>query len=147
MLRTVLGAVAVGTTLALAAPAGPVTALERYDPTAGLAVHPEWGTITGHGGVLRRGCKTYSYDYDIQPPEEGTWALEVFISDPNGEYVGGGAFEEDFDPERNTGHYKVCRNTTRYGRFTIKAKLTVNSDDRGGQLPPDHFRLRRPHRR
>ena len=30
------------------------------DPLEGLTVHPEWGTVTGQGGVLKRGCRTYT---------------------------------------------------------------------------------------
>jgi hypothetical protein len=149
VLRSALGTAAVATVVALAAPTGPAPALERHDPFGGLTVHPEWGTVTGHGGVLRRGCRTYTYDYAIHPPD-GIWGLEIVISGPDGEHLGGGALAEGYDPETGTGHYTLCRNTTRRGRFTIDAKLSVD-DGYGkitdGRLPTDHFRLRRPHRR
>ncbi len=149
MLRSALGAAAVATVVALAAPAGPVHAAEKRDPFEGLTVHPEWGTVTGHGGVLRPGCHTYTYDYSIHPPD-GIWALEIVISGPNLEHLGGGALAGGYDPEAGTGRFTLCRNTTRHGRFAIDAKLSVD-DGYGritdGRLPTDHFRLRRAHRR
>jgi hypothetical protein len=149
VLRRVLAAAAVTTVATLVIPAGPVHAVERRDPLEGLAVHPEWGSLKGHGGVLRRGCHRYTYSYSITPPE-GIWALEIFISGPNLEALGGGALAEGYDPETGTGTYKLCRNTTRRGRFAIDAKLSVD-DGYGtitdGRLPTDHFRLRRAHRR
>jgi len=133
----------------MVAPTGPASA-ERYDPMAGLAVHPEWGSVTGHSGVLRRGCKKYTYSYAINPPE-GDWALEIFLSGPRFEYLGGGGFLEGGGPEQGTGAYKMGRNTTKRGRFTSEAKLSVAEPGgevtEQGQLPPDHFRLRRPPRR
>lgn len=149
MFRSVLGAAAVATAAVLTLSAGPAGAVEKQDPFDGLAVHPEWGTVTGHGGVLRHGCKAYGYDYDIDPPS-GTWVLEVFVTGPRGEHLANGAFLDGYDPEKGTGTYKLCRRTTEFGRFTIEAKLSVQ-DSAGhtteGQLPPDHYRLRRPHRR
>jgi hypothetical protein len=150
MLRRALGAAVV--TLALAASpatAGAAAAAAPAgggDPTAGLAVHPEWGSVTGQGGVLKRSCHRYTYSYAITPPE-GTWVIEIFISGPGLKHLGGGAFIDGYDPETGSGHYTLCRNTTRYGRFTIVAKLSVD-DGTGhlteGVLPPDTFRLRRP---
>jgi hypothetical protein len=147
----VLGAAAVATAAALALPAGSADAVGERDPYDGLTVHPEWGSVTGHSGVLRHGCKTYTYDYSIHPPD-GIWALEIIVSGPDGESLGGGVFADGYDPKQGTGTYKMCRNTTTYGRFTIKAKLSV-ADENGnhitaqGRLPDDHFRLHRRHRR
>ena len=75
MFRSLAGAAAVATALSLAPVTAPVQAAPRSsDPLDGLAVHPEWGSITGQGGVLRRGCKMYTFTYSIPPPE-GVWAL------------------------------------------------------------------------
>jgi len=123
-------------------------AAARYDPTAGLTVHPEWGWVRGHGGKLRRGCRTYTYSYSIRPPE-GTWAIEVFVTDPRGEHMAAGAFMGGYDPLTGTGRYKLCKVTTRPGRFTIVVKLSVDSgygEITDGMLPPDRYRLRRPRR-
>ena len=111
-------------------------------------MHPEWGSITGKGGVLKRGCHKYTYSYSIQPPE-GIWAIEVFISGPGFKHLAAGAFIDGYDPMTGTGHYKLCRVTTRYGKFKIEAK--VSADDGPGHitegvLPPDTFRLHRPRR-
>src|SRR4051794_41437052 len=126
---------------------GPAAAVERYDPMAGLTVHPEWGSITGHRAVLRRSCKSYTYSYAIDPPA-GTWALEVFIEGPGLHHLAGGAFLDGYDPEVGSGTYKLCRNTTHYGIFKIQAKLSVDDGDGHfveGRLPADTFRLHRRH--
>ena len=151
MLRSVLGAAAAATvaSLALAGSAGPAAAVERPgDPLEGLALHPEWGSVTGQGGVLRRSCHHHRYSYSIDPPE-GYWALEVYISGPGLQHLAAGAFLGGYDPTTGTGRYTLCRNSTRYGTFTIAAKLSVD-DGTGhvteGRLPADKFRLRRPGR-
>ena len=147
MLGSVLGATAAATALTLG-PAGTSGAVQRADPLEGLTVHPEWGSITGRPGVLRKGCRTYHYDYSTSPPE-GVWAIEVHISGPGLESLAAGAFLDGYDPTTGTGHYTLCRNSTRYGRFTIRAKVSVD-DGSGhiteGLLPVDHYRLHRPHR-
>ena len=99
MLRSLLCAAA-ATVLSVLPAVGPAQAAS--DPSAGLQVHPEWGTITGQDGVLRRGCHTYTYSYAIQPPE-GYWAIEVFISGPGLKHLAAGAFLDGYDPTVGTG--------------------------------------------
>jgi hypothetical protein len=148
LLRSVLGT----TVLALVAALGaaPATAAQpRYtDPLAGLTEHPEWGSITGVDGTLRKGCKPYAYSYAITPPE-GVWAIEVYITGPGLTPLAGGAFLDGYDPTSGGGTYKLCRNTTRSGTFTIQAKLSVD-DGYGhiteGKLPPDTFVLKKKKR-
>jgi hypothetical protein len=150
MLRRLAGrvvvAAAVATALSCVLPA-PVDAVPvRHDPMEGLTVHPEWGSVTGTGGMLKRGCRKYTYSYSIDPPE-GTWAIEVFITGPGLKHLAAGAFLGGYDPEIGVGHYKLCKVTTRYGRFTINVKLSVDNGYGGiaeGRLPPDHYRLHRP---
>jgi hypothetical protein len=148
MLRSVLGAAAMAVVLVAPAP-GPVEAAPaRPDPLAGLALHPEWGEVTGKGGVLKRGCRKYTYRYTIDPPE-GIWALEVFITGPGFKHLAAGAYLGPYDPLTGTGHYKLCKVTTRYGRFIIEAKVSVDNgsgDIIEGRLPADHYRLHRPRR-
>jgi len=153
VLRSMLAATAVATALSLVLGPGPVRAAAESaspapppNPLAGLTVHPEWGTVTGKGGVLKRGCHKYTYSYSIQPPE-GIWALEIFISGPGLKHLAAGAFLDGYDPKSGSGRYTICRATTRYGKFKIEAKLSTD-DGSGhtteGRLPGDTFRLRRP---
>jgi len=149
VLRTKLAAAA-ATVLAtvssvLLAPSA-VEAKPSPDPLAGLTVHPEWGSITGKSGVLKRGCHKYAFSYAIVPPE-GIWAIEVFISGPGFKNLAASAFLDGYDPKSGSGHYKLCRVTTRYGKFKIEAKVSVDNGSghiTEGRLPADSYRLRAP---
>ncbi|HEX5086917.1 MAG TPA: hypothetical protein VFV89_03855 [Nocardioides sp.] len=154
MLRSVLGVTAAALVFTLGsgpAPAAsaPAPTKPRPDPLAGVPMHPEWGSVTGTPGILRRGCHTYTFSYTVTPPE-GVWALEVFIIGPGFKNVAGAAFLDGYDPDSGTGSYKLCRPTARYGRFQIEAKVSVD-DGAGhiveGRTATDHYRLRRPHHR
>jgi hypothetical protein len=107
--------------------------------------HPEWGHTSAPSTVLKKGCHDYLYSYDIDPPE-GLWALETFIIGPNGKHLFNSAFNGPYDPKHNTQKFRICKATTRYGRFTIKAKLSVQNGEEyvEGTLPDSHFRLHRP---
>lgn len=107
-------------------------------------VHPKWGSVTAPDAVLKRGCKRYSYTYDIKPPP-GDWALEIFITGPSRKRVASAAWLTP-DPLRATRKFGLCKAVTRFGRFTIKAKLSVQNGQEyvEGWLPPSKFRLHRP---
>ena len=149
----VLGAAAVAAALSLALAPGPVqadpapsSARHSTDPLAGLTLHPEWGSVAGQSGVLRHGCHSYTYSYSIQPPE-GIWSLEIFISGPGLEHLAAGAYIDGYDPKTGSGSYTLCRVTTRYGKFTIEAKLSADNGSghiTEGRLPATTFRLRAP---
>lgn len=130
LLSLVLGAMAA---LGLQAPAG-----------AAEEVHPEWGSTSAPNSVLKRGCRDYTYSYRITPPE-GQWSLELFFKGPNGKRVGSAYFLEGGDPEADTEVLELCRRTTRAGRYTIAAFLSVQNIDETteGWLPESHFRLKR----
>ena len=153
MLRSLLGAAVAATALSLVLAPGPVeaasspeSATASPDPLAGLTEHPEWGSVTGKSGVLKRGCHKYTYSYSIDPPE-GIWALEIFISGPGFKRLAAGAYLDGYDSKTGTGRYKLCRVTTKYGTFKIEAK--VSADDGSGhivdgRLPADTYKLHPP---
>jgi hypothetical protein len=102
----------------------------------------------GHTGardrVLRSSCHNYRYHYVVKAPTND-WVLETFLIDPTGQRLASGAFIAPQDPDRGRGHFRICRNTTVPGRFTIKAKLTWYDgyDEFTKRFDPSHFRLRR----
>jgi hypothetical protein len=136
MRRMLAAAVA---TLALVAGSGTLA------PPASADEHPEWGSTSAPDAVLKRGCHNYTYSYDITPPE-GDWALETFIVGPRGKRLFQDAFLAAGDPKQRSAIFRICKATTRYGRFTIKAKLSVQNGSEyvEGWLPPSFFRLHRP---
>jgi hypothetical protein len=145
VLRSIVGAAAAATTLSLTVGPGPVAA-HRPDPLAGVPYHPEWGSVTAHSGVLKRGCHTYSFKYTVTPPD-GIWAIEVFISGRGSKHVAAGAFLDGYDPTSGSGTYKLCQPTARYGRFRIEAKISVDDgsgDIQEGRTAADFYRLHRP---
>jgi hypothetical protein len=144
----VAGAVAGVLALGIAAPASARPA------SGGDTTHPEWGHVKGKSGVLKHGCHTYSYSYSINPPP-GQWAIETFIvgpPPPRGAgharvHLANGAFIDGYDPENGVGHYILCMPSTRYGKFAIRTRLSVQNGPDGyveGWLPVAHYRLHAP---
>ncbi len=124
------------TVLALVAGSGTLT-------PAAADIHPEWGSTSAKDRPLRKGCHTYRYSYELHPPE-GIWALETFIRGPGGKRLASDGLLGGYDPESGTRPFRLCKVTTRYGRFTIKAKLTWGDYDRTERwLEPRTLRLRR----
>ena len=111
-------------------------------------VHPEWGSTSAPNDVLKRGCRNYTYQYEVRPPEGDNWSLELFFKGPRGKRVASAYFLSGGDPLADTEVVELCRRTTRYGRYTIRAFLSVQdgNDSIEGWLPPTTFRLHRPRR-
>jgi hypothetical protein len=153
VLRSAPGVAAAALTLTLGsglagAASAPAPAKTRPDPLAGVPMHPEWGSVTGTPGVLKRGCHTYTFGYTVTPPE-GIWALEVFVTGPGFKHVAAGGFLDGYDPTSGTGTYKLCQPTVRYGRYQIEAKVSVDDGSGSiveGRTAADFYRLHRPHR-
>ena len=87
----------------------------------------------------------YGLNFAINPPE-GDWAVEVFITGPNGESVASFGLIEGANPEVGETPYKICRVTTSSGVFSVQAKLSVQNGPgqqnyTEGQLPPTTFTL------
>lgn len=114
-------------------------------PAHAVDVKPEWGSVSAENGVLKKGCRTYHYTYEVRPPGDGYWDLGVSVVGPGGRtlfysYVSYGR------PTSGTASYRLCRSETRPGRYKLKALVTVQDDDEliQGRLPTVRFRLRNP---
>jgi hypothetical protein len=138
MLRTLLSALTVAL-FSLGIAVGPAVAAPDEE------VHPEWGSTSAPDAVLKPGCKPYTYSYEVRPPIDGYWSLELFFKGPQGKRVGSAYFVYGTDPLADTTTLRLCRQTTRVGRFSIRAYLSVESgsDSVSGWLPTSHFRLHR----
>lgn len=103
------------------------------------------GTLEAQDGVLRRGCRTYAFTYTVQVPYDD-WMLDTSVRDPRGRGVASQAFLGPYDPRTQRVTYRLCRGSTRPGRFTITGTLVAYDDPAEGttvRLPPETFRLRR----
>jgi hypothetical protein len=109
--------------------------------------HPEWGSTSAPDAVLKKGCRDYTYSYQVSPPE-GYWSLELFFKGPKGKRVGSAYFLYGADPVADTEVLGLCRSSTQTGRYTIKGLLSVQngSETVEGWLPESTFRLHRPRR-
>jgi hypothetical protein len=132
--------VSVTTVLALTTVEMPVASA-----TAAPDIHPEWGDTAAKNATVKRGCHKYEYAYSITPPP-GDWALETFLVGPGGKASGSGYFVTGKDALAGTSSWRLCRRTVKGGRYTIKAKLSIQNgaDLVEGWLPPSKFRLRKP---
>ena len=121
-------------------------------PAPAVAGNADYGRTWRQDGRLKAGCHGYTFNYRVKPAAvlEGSnddWAVELFLVDPDGEGLGTVAKDSDIDPRRGTGRFRVCRESTRPGRFKIRGKLSVFH---WGQLEDEvwikvgRFRLRRP---
>jgi hypothetical protein len=115
------------------------------------AEQPTWGTVAGRSAPYAKGCTPYTYDYTVTPPS-GVWAIEVFVTGPDGVAAAHGAYLDGYDPEVGSGTFQLCRGTTPEGTFTITAKVSVENRpvDPGpdgvfeGMLPASTFTIVAP---
>src|SRR6476620_884563 len=133
-----------------------VLALVLATAAPGAASTPAYGRTGERDGVLRHGCHPYRYHYVVTTPTQD-WTLETFLVDPGGNRLASGAFSAQSDPEHGRSHWRICRTSTRPGRFTIRAKVTWYTNEPGplglpgtgttkkhvAWFKPSHFRLRR----
>lgn len=106
------------------------------------AVQPS-GSTRAPDGVLRKGCRRYSFDYTVTTQHDD-WTLETSIRDRTGRAVASHALLGPGDPKAGRKTFTLCRWSTRPGRFRIRAKLTSYDSSQGSavQLPVSTFRLR-----
>ncbi len=103
-----------------------------------------YGHTGAPNGVLRAGCHGYRYHWRIHPPTND-WLLETYLRGPGGKHLASGMFDSDSEHKRDHSAFRLCRYSTRPGRFTIRAKLTWYKGyaQRTVRLRPSHFRLHR----
>ncbi|WGL51084.1 hypothetical protein P5P86_14050 [Nocardioides sp. BP30] len=93
---------------------------------------------------LRKGCKSYSYDYTVTVPADQEYDLEIFVTDPRGVSQGSDVILSGADPESGTKSLTICRSNTVPGTFTLRGTLYTN-DGAGPTtttvVPADSFRL------
>ena len=151
VLRSMLGAVAAATALSLVPASGPVEAAptpRRPDPLAGPRGAPRVGL--DHRQGRRAQARLPQVHLLLRDhAARGHLGDRDLHQRPGLEHLAAGAFLDGYDPKTGTGSYKLCRVTTRHGRFKIEAK--VSTDDGSGhitegRLPADTFQLRRPRR-
>jgi hypothetical protein len=108
------------------------------------AVEAGTGTTAMPDQVLRHGCHTYAYTYDLQPGTDD-WLLETFLLDPHRERVAAGVYSSDTEPKSGPAVFSLCRNITRFGTFKIRGKLTSYSgyDSSATWITPTFVRLHR----
>jgi hypothetical protein len=106
-----------------------------------------YGHTSAPGGTLRPGCHNYTYRYSVDV-RSGDWTLETFLRDPRGAGLASGVFAPGSDPRRGRATFRFCRNSTKAGKFTIRAHLHwytgADSTEHDIWLKPSHFRLKRP---
>ena len=126
---------------------GMLTVAPAATSAAAVDEHPEWGTTSARDATLHHGCHGYGYSYALTPPD-GYWALETFLVGPHGKRYGSGYFDTGSDPLAGDGSWRLCRRSSRAGRYTIRARLTVDNvvATYDGWLPDVTFRLRKPRR-
>ena len=130
--------------LALVLALGSLGSLTLAPAATAAEVHPEWGSTTASSATLHHGCRSYPYAYALTPPD-GDWMLETFLIGPRGKHYGSDYFITA-DPLSGTGSWRLCLRSTKGGRYTIQAKLSVinGGDYYEGWLPDTTFRLRKP---
>jgi len=108
-------------------------------------VHPEWGSTSAPNAKIKRSCHQYAYSYAITPPD-GDWSLETFLVAPSGKAAGSGYFLTGKDPLAGTSTWRLCKRSTKGGRYTIRALLSVQDGTElvEGWLPDSTFKLRKP---
>jgi hypothetical protein len=103
------------------------------------------GKLSAGDKVLEKGCHFYRYRYVVRA-KASEWTLEVYLKDPTGEIIASNTKDSSADPKRAHGKFRLCRYSTRPGKFAIKGKLTRYNgyDTKTGWVKPGSFRMRLP---
>lgn len=134
-----------GLTLGLGVIGAPATGVTSPETAERAGTFQPWGMTRAPDQVLRKGCRSYKYRYAVNPPSDD-WTAEVFLVDPRGRTITHNGFFPASDPATATRYWRICRATTKPGRFKMRMKITWwdGYDSQVGWVKPGYFRLARP---
>ena len=101
------------------------------------------GKLWAHDKVLKPGCHDYRYQYRVRA-RAAEWSLETYLKDRTGETVASNTKDSEINRKRGHGKFRLCRYSTKPGRFKIIGKLTRYNgwDQKTGWVKPGRFRMR-----
>ena len=133
MLRIIIASASTGLLLTLGSVA----------PVAGAA-YVDWGSTSANDQVLKPGCRSYHYRFEIDPPSDN-WAAEIFLIGPNRARVSSAALIAASDPSPGKGVFRLCRASLVAGTYKMRMKITYKDgyEKFDGFVKPSYFRLTR----
>jgi hypothetical protein len=107
------------------------------------AGHARLGKLWAGNKVLEPGCHNYRYQYHVRA-RAVEWSLETYLRDRTGQTVASNAKDSEINRKRGQGRFRLCRYSTKPGRFKIIGKLTRYNgyEQRTGWVKPGYFRMR-----
>jgi hypothetical protein len=93
-------------------------------------------------GTLKHGSQKHAFHYRIET-NEATWSLELYLIDPSGRQIASSYQAVGADPKVGRDVFRFWSQSTRPGKFTVRARLTWGDYDQSVRwLEPQTFRLR-----
>ena len=103
---------------------------------------PAEASVRTSDGALEHGSQKHAFHYRVET-NETTWSLELFLIDPSGRQIASSYQAVGADPKVGRDVFRFWSQSTRPGRFTIRARLTWGDYDQAVRwLEPRTFRLR-----
>jgi len=120
---------------------------DRVEPAGATVAYKNWGRVRAPDQKLRKGCRLYKFRYRVAPPAGDHWMAEIFLRRPDGVALGYKTYLTDKpDPVSAKRRFKVCRNSTTFGRHKLSMKVTwydSKNEPHSGWVRPAYFRLKR----
>lgn len=132
--------VALVATVALVTAVGALTV--AVPAPAADAAEAAWGHASAPTQKIKPGCRDYRFHYDVTVPGD-EWMAEITLVDPRGGKVSTRTYESSTYASSGAGTFRLCKPTTRPGRYRIDM-LVTSYDDRAvsaRHVAPSTFRL------